>query len=75
MKKKRKLISKANVMQGYDEKGNLVMYYWQKDSIKTRWGFGNFKVKWSLRFNPIWRIKQWWYFHKRITFRAGEEIS
>ena len=65
----------SNVMEGYDEKGNLVMYYWQKDPIQPRWGFGSFKVHWTLRFNPIWRIKQWWYFRKGRTFKMGESLK
>jgi hypothetical protein len=51
------------------------MYYWQKDPIKETWGFGGFKVKWQLRFNPIWRIQQWWYTHKGITYGKGTGLG
>lgn len=59
MKNKRmKQKFEANIMTGYDEEGNLIMFCWQKEPIKTQWGF-NFKVPWHIRYNPIWRIKQW----------------
>jgi hypothetical protein len=70
-----KKIIESNVMEGYDNDGNLVMYYWQKDPIKEVWGFGGFKVSWKYRLNPIWRIKQWWFFRKGHILKVGEKLK
>ena len=43
---------------GYDDKGKVVQTYWQKEPIATRMA-GPFKLSWKVRFNPIWRLKQW----------------
>lgn len=66
----------ANVMEGYDDKGNLTMYYWQKEPITTRLGFGNFKVHWKFRLNPVWRLKQWLLLRKgTVVYGAGERLK
>jgi hypothetical protein len=69
MKKK---IKQPNIMTGYDENGELSMYYWQKEPFIQR--SGSFytipKRKW---FNPVWRIKQWYLSRKPIQFQEFKD--
>ena len=67
MKKK---ILQPNIIKGYDDKGNLISYYWQEKPFQTRSGsfFTIPRRKW---WNPIWRFNQWSFFRKTIVFGGG----
>lgn len=69
MKKK---VEQPNIMTGYDDKGELVMYYWQKEPFTVRQGMG-FSIPRRLWWNPIWRIKQWYWSKKTITLGEFKE--
>lgn len=55
----------ANTIIGYDEKGKVVMKYWQKDPIISKPFL--FKLPWYVKYNPIWRIQQWWWLRQTIV--------
>ena len=58
MKRKNKIIQ-PNVIIGYDEKGKMSSYYWQREGIKThKGGFPPYKIPWYRWWNPVWRFNQ-----------------
>lgn len=59
-----------NVIIGYDEKGKMMSYYWQREGIQTRTGtfFTISRWKW---WNPIWRFNQWRLMKKPLKLGAG----
>ena len=65
MKQKRKI--EANSMTGYDDKGEIVMYHWQKEPYKVyRSVFLGLRLPWYKRFNPFWG-------NKAITFKEFKQ--
>ena len=65
MKKKKKL--ETHGYTAYDENGEVVERYWQKEPIVVRQTGILFKLHWTKRFNPIWRFQQWWILRKPMT--------
>ena len=70
---KRKKVKQPNVIVGYDN-GEITMYYWQREPIKTRTG-SLFTISRWLWWNPIWRLKQWYMARKPITFREFKHFT
>ncbi len=65
--KKKQKIKQPNVIIGYDEKGKISMYYWQKEPIEIRKGM-IFSIPKRLWWNPFWRFNQWRLSRKPIKF-------
>jgi len=75
MKKKQKY-KQPNIIQGYDENGEISMFYWQKEPIKQAKGM-LFKIPWYTWWNPIFRFNQWRLRHFPITIESirGKKYS
>lgn len=57
---------KSNIVKGYDEKGNLIMYYWQKDSNSYRFRIVCAGRRWGKS------VLKWWW-SKKIICKVGEK--
>jgi len=56
--KQKQIVKQPNVVVGYDQQGEIISYYWQKDPIETRIGPTWRISRWKW-WNPIWRFNQW----------------